>query len=387
MADIGRLPAGVQDIYGAECAHLQRLRAVLTHLFERGGYAPVKTAALEYYDTYARIGNAVPQERMFKLSDTDGKLLVLRPDVTLAISRLAATKLPAGGARLYYFADKWDLREAGGIWGREVYQAGVERLGEEGAFSDAQTVAFAIECLQAAGLKNFIVDIGHVGFFKGLLQECGLSGDEAEEVRSYVNGKDSFGAERALRKAGAAADAVNAVLTLPTLFGGAEVLERAQSVTHNEFARSALAHLKEVYALLSDMGYAEYLRFDLGAVKSLSYYSGVIFSGLVEKLGAPVLSGGRYDRLADDFGKNIPAVGFALGLKRILTALERQGGLLAPQEAEITIVCERGAEGRAYREYLRLTGEGKRVCLSAVYGKEGERAAKGRVVTIGKENF
>lgn len=385
MADTGRLPAGVQDIYGAECAHLQRLRATLTRLFETGGYSPVRTATLEYYDTYARIGNAVPQERMFKLSDTDGKLLVLRPDVTLAISRLAATKLPAGGARLYYFADKWDLREAGGIWGREVYQAGVERLGEEGAFSDAQTIAFAIECLKAVGLEHFVVDIGHVGFFKGLLQECGLNDAEAEEVRAYINGKDSFGAERALHKAGAAADAVNAVLTLPTLFGGAEVLERAEGVSHTAAARSALAHLKEIYALLADMGYAEYLRFDLGAVKSLSYYSGVIFSGLTEKLGAPVLSGGRYDRLADDFGKDIPAVGFALGLKRILTALERQGSLPAPQGVEITIVCERGAEGRAYREYQKLTAAGKRVCLSAQYGEEGKKGAEGRVVYFAKE--
>ena len=167
MADIGRLPAGVQDIYGAECAHLQRLREKLTGLFETGGYTPVRAATLEYYDTYARIGNAVPQERMFKLSDTDGKLLVLRPDVTLAISRIAATKLPAGGARLYYFADKWDLREAGGIWGREVYQAGVERLGEEGAFSDAQTIAFAIECLKAVGLNTSSSISGTSGSSKG----------------------------------------------------------------------------------------------------------------------------------------------------------------------------------------------------------------------------
>ncbi len=385
MADIGRLPAGVQDIYGAECAHLQRLRENLTRLFETGGYSPVRAATLEYYDTYARIGNAVPQERLFKLSDTDGKLLVLRPDVTLAISRIAATKLPAGGARLYYFADKWDLREAGGIWGREVYQAGVERLGEEGAFSDAQTIAFAIECLKAVGLEHFVVDIGHVGFFKGLFQECGLNDAEAEEVRSFVNGKDSFGAERALRKAGATAAAINAVLALPTLFGGAEVLERAEEVSHTPSSRLALAHLKEIYVLLADMGYAEYLRFDLGAVKSLSYYSGVIFSGLTEKLGAPVLSGGRYDRLADDFGKNIPAVGFALGLKRILTALGRQGFLAVPQGVEITIVCERGAEGRAYREYKKLTDEGKRVCLCARYGEEGKKGAEGRVVYFAKE--
>ena len=367
---IRKLPAGVQDVLPEECRCLTDVRARLENLFSVNGYEPVASASLEYYDTYANIRNALPQERMFKLTDTDGKLLVLMPDATLAISRIAATKLNCDKARLCYFSTKWDLQEGGGFFSREIDQAGVERLGEEGAFSDAQTIAFAAECLKETGLKDFVLDIGHVGFLKGLLQSCGLKEEEAETVREYVDRKDGVNAERVLKKAGAPADAVATVLALPALFGGAEVLDRAEALTQSDAARAAIAHLKAVYDLLCRMGYGRYVCFDLSSVRRLSYYSGVVFSGLVKGLGAPVLSGGRYDNLADDFGKHIPAVGFALGLKRILIALERQNNLPAKTPLDALIVCERGGEEAGYRELLRLTREGKRVKLSAEYGKE-----------------
>lgn len=379
----GKLPSGVQDMLPEECRYLEVLRGRLAQRFEANGFLPVRAASIEYYDTYAHIKSAVPQERMFKFTDGDGRLLVLRPDATLSISRIAATKLKQEQARLYYFSDKWDAREAGGIRGREVYQAGVECLGERGAFSDAQILAFAVESLKTVGLENFIVDIGHVGFFKGILEECGLSAEEAEEVRTHINGKDAYSAERALERAGASSEQINAVLTLPTLFGGAEILERAKSISSAKGARDAAEHLQAVYALLCDMGYADYLRFDLGNVKSLAYYSGIIFSGLVEKLGAPVLSGGRYDKLAGDFGKDIPAVGFALGLKRALIALERQNALPQLPAVDYTVVCERGAEGKAYRECRRLRDEGKRVVLASGYDIPPH--VEGKLITVAKE--
>ena len=379
-----KLPSGVQDILPEECGYLETLRFRLTEKFVKSGYEPVRSAAVEYYDTYSHIRNVVPQERMFKFTDTDGQLLVLRPDATLSISRIAATKLAGASSRLYYFSDKWEARGTGGLSSREVYQAGVERLGEEGAFSDAQTVAFAVECLKETGLKNFILDLGHVGFFKGLLEGCGLSAEEAEEVRSHINRKDSLNAELVLKKAGAKINAVNAVLALPTLFGGAEVLSRAERFAETDGAKQAVKHLKAVYTLLEAMGYGDFIRFDLGAVKSLSYYSGIIFSGLVEKLGAPVLSGGRYDFLADDFGKHIPAVGFALGLKRILIALERQGGLPEKRGFDYVVAYEAGAETAAYNAFEDYLKKGYRVHLCAAAGKSAAEGIGGTLVYVTK---
>ena len=379
---IPKLPAGVQDVLPEESRCLDLIAERLRRKFDENGYESVASATLEYFSAYSEIRNALPEERLFKLTDHNGKLLVLRPDATLAISRIAATKLSQGQNRLCYFTSKFDLQGGGEISNREILQAGVERLGEAGAFSDAQTIAFAIECLKTAGLGDFVIDLGHVGYFKGVLEECGLSSEDGELLRRQINRKDGENAERILKKAGASAAAVNSVLALPALFGGAEVLERARALTQNARAQSAIAHLQEVDSLLSRMGYANYVSYDLGAVRRLSYYSGIVFSGLVRGLGAPVLSGGRYDDLADDFGKHIPAVGFALGLKRILIALERQGNLPARARLDAVIVCEKGAEEVGYREALRLADAGKRVKLLASYYGEADLSQ-----TEAKERF
>ena len=367
-----RLPAGVQDVLPRECSILTELKLKLERKFSLAGFSPVLSAGLEYYETFSGKENAVPEERMFKMTDTDGKLLVLRPDTTLSIARIAATKLNSNRARLSYFADKYDLEHGGGLSSREIYQAGVECLGEEGAFSDAQCIAFAIECLKEAGLRDFIIDIGHVGYFKGLLEESGLSPFQAEDVLACINRKDTMNAERLLKKAGVSGDALNNILALPALFGGREVFSVAETLTHNPCARKAVEELKNIDRLLTQMGYEGYISYDLGMIKPLSYYSGILFSGLVKDLGAPVLSGGRYDNLADAFGKHMPAVGFAMGLKRILVALERQGSL--PEEKKpLVIVAEEGQEARAYREFVARTERGERVRLSALTGKEGAK--------------
>lgn len=368
-----RLPAGVQDVLPRECRLLNNITARLRGRLERCGFETIQPAALEYYDGYADIAHALPQESMFKMTDTDGRLVVLRPDMTLSIARIAATKLPALPVRLSYVADKWSLQPAtSAAASREICQAGVECLGEEGAFSDAQAIALAVECLKETGLNDFILDIGHVGYLKGMLEDCGLGEEDAERVADYINAKDALNAERILTRAGAGSEARNGVLALPMLFGGAEVLDRALALTKNPQALAAVAQLKEVNRLLVQMGYESYICYDLGAVKKFSYYSGIVFTGLVREMGAPVLSGGRYDDLADDFGRHIPAVGFAMGLKRILVALERQG-LITEEEPPLVLVAAEGAEGAAYRRLLEMVRGGTRVRLSPLRGEEGRR--------------
>ena len=148
-------------------------------------------------------------------------------------------------------------------------------------------------------------------------------------------------------------------------------------------AREALDRLKRVYALLKDFGLEKYVSFDLGTVKDLSYYSGVVFTGLTRSIGSPILSGGRYDNLADDFGRHVPAVGFAMGLKRILIALERQGALRpAAPRADVVIFSEEGAETKAYQAYLELTAAGRRVDLAAGDAKEAETLKNAGMVVL-----
>ena len=316
-----KLPAGVRDVLPEESAALDGMEALLRAKFAQAGFCSVRTAGLEYYDTFTQVDSPVRRNKMFKMTDREGELIVLRPDMTLACARIAATKLHADRARLSYFSNIYDFA-GGGSSDREVAQAGVEIFGEPGAEADAYAVAFAIDCLRAVGLENFVVDIGHIGFYKGLLEESGLSAAQAEELRGYSNAKDSVNMEIALRASGAPARVQAAILALPSLFGGVEVLDRAEKLTDNAQALASLAHLKRVYAHLCEAGVQNYVSFDLGTVKSLSYYSGMVFTGLAAGVGAPVLSGGRYDGLCARFGRDLPAVGFAVGMMRALRARE-----------------------------------------------------------------
>ena len=318
-----KLPAGVRDVLPDECERFDAAERVLRERFRGAGFLPVRPAGLEYYDTYADAG--VEEAQMFKMCDRDGRLIVLRPDMTLACARIAATKLHGEGARLCYFSAGYDFTASGNC-DREVPQAGVEVFGEQGARSDAEIIAFAVGCLRALGLRDFIVDIGHVGFYKGLLEGSGLSVEGAEEVRARINAKDAVGCELALRRHGAGERAQAAILALPSLFGGAEVLGRAKTLTDNPQALASLAHLEEVYAHLCDLGVGGHVSFDLGTVKSLAYYTGIVFTGLADGVGAPVLSGGRYDGLCARFGRDLAAVGFAVGMDRALSAARAKEG-------------------------------------------------------------
>ena len=166
-----KLPAGVRDVLPEESGALDRAEALLREKFAQAGFRSVRAAGLEYYDTLTKIGSAVGQEQMFKMTDRDGNLIVLRPDMSLACARIEATKLHGAPARLCYFSDIYDF-SAGGNSDREVAQAGVEIFGEAGARADAYAISFAADCLKALGLQDFIIDIGHVGFY---IQNIGIT--------------------------------------------------------------------------------------------------------------------------------------------------------------------------------------------------------------------
>lgn len=377
-----KLPAGVQDLLPDECYNLELIEKKLKDKFMRAGCKPVSCAAINYADTFSSVRGRVPDEEMFRLTDTDGRLLVLRPDTTLAVSAMAASKLKETEVKLSYVAQSWNFIAMHGESQREFIQAGVEFLGVSSALSDAQTIAFAIECLKEIEVNDFIIDIGHIGFFKAILTESGLNDEQIENIRVSINAKDDVGVQMLLKEYGAGERTAEAIMALPTLFGGVEVLKKARSLTENKEALSALDHLKKVYDILSSFGLGKYISFDLGTVKSLSYYSGIVFTGLVKNYGSYVLSGGRYDNLADDFGKHIPAVGFAMGLKRILKVLERQGRLKGEPCSDYIIISEDGAEDKAYAEYLKLTSSGKTCEFYAGTAEEGIKYAAGKNAVI-----
>lgn len=352
------IPRGVQDTLPAEMHHQRRVEEEIKRRFYLAGYNEIQTPSFEFYDVFSHGIGSVGQERLIKFFDDDGRILALRPDLTLPIARLVATRAVELPFRACYVGNAFDMQ---GTYGRqkEFSQAGVELLGAPGPEADAEVILLAAEALRAAGLEDFQIELGQVDFFKGLLEEWKLT-SFSEELRQMVDEKNMLEIElffqhsRDIR-------ARNAILSLTSLYGGAETLEAASKLSAHDGCRAAIENLRQIYEILCDFGIGDKLCFDFGMLHSLDYYSGVIFRGMTQTLNMPLLSGGRYDKLVGEFGREAEATGFAMGVKRILTALERMGKLGEYPSVGTLVSCSPSARAKAYSLINEMKANGERV--------------------------
>lgn len=354
-----KLPAGMQDYIFDEFEFKEKIESMTMELFKRYGYEQAETPSLEYYEIYSKGIGAVDLKHLFKVSDTDGSLLVLRPDITMPLARIISTKYKGPfPCKLCYLGNSFALSGDDYRY-REFTQAGVELFGEKGAEADAEVITLAIECLLHAGLKDFQIDIGHAGFFKSFLASFHLTREEENEITALMDQKNMFAIELLAREKNIPESKIQPLLKLPFLFGGEEVFVEAEKLCVSEESRAALNNLKAIYSLLVETGYGQYISFDLSLVNSLNYYTGAVFKGITKSFGSPVLGGGRYDTLTGDFGKTIPATGFGLGIKHLLIALERNQSAEMGYKFDEVVGCAQGEEAScaAYVKEKAQTGE------------------------------
>ena len=313
------LPEGTQDRLFEECQERRRVQNALTGLFQSQGYREVSTPEVEFYDLFIQSGSPLPQEQLLKIVDRSGRILVMRPDCTTPIARMAAAKLKdlSQPQKLYY--DQTVFRSAHHHRGSrgEIAQCGVELLGAQGLEADAQVLTLAADSLEAAGLSRFHIEIGHMGFFRELTDALGLSRRETETLRDLMEAKNYAAFTDQLTPYQDRAPG-RALYRLPYLFGGAEVLDEAQALFPET---TVIPYLRSLYERLTQAGDARRFRFDLGLVHQIDYYTGVIFRGYTHGAGAAVLSGGRYDNLLASFGADAPATGFACDVDAICGCL------------------------------------------------------------------
>ena len=310
MSGTVRTPEGTRDRLFAECESRRKVQEALIHLFQEKGYAEICTPDVEFYDLFLQSGNPIPQESMLKIIDRSGKILVMRPDCTIPIARVAATKLKAVPLpqRLYYNETVFRSNDANRGSNSEIAQCGVELIGASGEAADVEVLILAAESLKAAHGEDFYLELGHVGLFRALVKELDADAEISETLRMRVE-KKHFAAVNDLLSAYPDSPAKQALHRLPRLFGGPEVLDEAEQLMG---ARRELTELKRLYECLCEAGYGAYIRFDLGMVNPIDYYTGILFRGYIEGAGVQVLSGGRYDNLVGAFGRPAPAVGFAV---------------------------------------------------------------------------
>ena len=332
--------------------------ATWRQLFESWSYTEIIPPTYEHYDVLKAGSDADFERRIFRVLDREGNILALRPDITTQVARIVGTKLhdlPLP-LRFYYLSNVFRFEEPQAGRQREFYQAGLELIGAPGPEADAEMVAVLIEALRQVRLRGFQINLGQMAFFRAIVAELDLSPAQVEKLKGAINRKDEVGLRKSLMEWDIDDGHSAALGELPRLCGGDEVLERAANLAPNAGARQAIENLSQVCDLLSAQGLVEHLVIDLGEARGMDYYTGITIEGFSPGLGFSICNGGRYDELIGIYGCPLPAVGFGLGVDRILLALEAQGEQEVDLAPHLLVAAEAATKGRAALQRLRHQG-------------------------------
>lgn len=364
----------------ADAAVRRRLERMALETFRRWGYEEIITPLFEYLDVITPGLGPGLVDKVYTVADrSTGRLMVLRPDVTPQIARMAATLLRSAPRplRLCYGANVFRYEDEHAGHEREIFQLGAELIGPSDPSTDAEIVALAVDILDRFGLPGATVAVGHVGFFRGWLEAAGASGEQAAQLEDAVAKKDRSGLLALLQENGHGRPAAERLAGLLDLLGTDAVLDTAAAVVDNPLARQALAALREVARQARSYGIAKSLVFDLAEVRGREYYSGLIFELFADGVGYEVGRGGRYDDLIGRFGAPEPSTGFAVHLERLQQALDRATSREAAASIDALVVAVSGA-GAAIRLARELRRAGVRTALwtereatPAAYAKAG----------------
>jgi ATP phosphoribosyltransferase regulatory subunit len=346
-------PTGVKDYLPEAVAKLRAIENNVLQCMERWGYREIMTPTLEFYDTVG-VASSTEDRKLFKLLDRKGTTLVMRSDITAPIARVVSSLLKeqAFPIRLSYHANVFRAFEAEAGRDAEFFQTGVELVGDASSESDAEVIALAIASLQAAGVQEFKIALGHVGFLTGLFNETLRERQDAQQsLKECLLNRDYVGYRETIKSLGLASSVQQELEGILRLRGGEEICAQAKQVTKDPTAQQSIAHLCEVWDVLKAYGVSEHVLIDLTMIGDFSYYTGMTFEGYAADLGFPVCSGGRYDNLLTQFGRPAPATGFALKTNRILEVVSKQP---IEEPNRVLIMYTAAAREEAFRKASEL---------------------------------
>ena len=290
----------------------------------RWGYRHVITPMVENTEVLELGLGAEQRRRLFKFSDTGGEVVALVGERTVPVARLVAGKLRSVPLplRLCYAGPVLSADARRFHQRRETYQVGAELVGARGATADAEVIALAARCLEAAGLHQYQVDVGHAEFFQGIMDAVKLPDSVKAGVRTALAARDFVALEQLLVQTSLRSAEHDLLLRFPALRGGMEILDAAAGLVRNRRSEWALTELRRVHELLEVHGLGHVVRLDLGAIRDFDYYTGIIFEGYGPEVGRPVAQGGRYDGLLARFGRPAAATGFVVQLDLVWEMLK-----------------------------------------------------------------
>ncbi|ADH98613.1 ATP phosphoribosyltransferase regulatory subunit [Salisediminibacterium selenitireducens] len=359
-------PLGMRDTLPELFELKRKLRNAIGLEVTRWGYEQIATPTLEFYETVGQ-SSAILDQQLFKLLDQEGNTLVLRPDMTAPIARIAASTLRSGQRplRLTYDAPVFRAQQREGGRPAEFEQIGCELIGDGSSSADAEIIALMAASMKEAGLSGYQVAIGHIGFVNALLSEV-LGNEERTAVfRRYLYEKNYVGFRKAVNDLPLSGIDKQRLTGLLKLKGTSDVLSEADTLVSSPEGKAALKELRDLVGILEQYGLNNQITLDLNLVMHMSYYTGVVFEAYSQGLGSPVGSGGRYDSLLDQFEHPEPATGFGLRLDRLTEAL----GTKTPQVSQdLCIVYSANRRIEALDTAVKERGNGRRVVMQDVAG-------------------
>ncbi len=325
-----QVPQGVATFLPVAAGEKRAVEDTVFAVFAERGYREVIPPTFEYLDVLAPGLDAELIEKSYKVVDrATGRILVLRPDVTAQIARMVAMgmmdqPLPL---RLCYSANVFRYEPEHAGRDREFFQIGIELIGPKGTAADVEPIMVAAECLRRLGITSFTIAVGQGAFFNALLRRTGVSPSLQRGLREAAACKDIGRMEKLLHGAGVRGRTVKALLAVPELFGRGEILDAAARLApRTEDCRRPLARLREAWNRMMAAGLGEHLLLDMGEVRRMEYYTGLVFDIYAHGLGVEVGGGGRYDHLIGRFGRDIPSTGFAFDVDCLLQLRAMQKG-------------------------------------------------------------
>lgn len=323
------IPIGTATLLPQTAQRVRKLEDQLLAYLATWGYREIILPTFEYLDVLSVGLSTEILDKCYKFADrTSGRMLVLRPDATAQIARMVAMGL--GGEllplrfsyRTTVFGHELEHRGRD----REVFQVGIELVGNDTAQGDAEMVTMLAGLFQLVGLPEWKISLGHVGFFKALLSRSGLSATGRKQAELAAAHKDLPRLEQILTTERLPRMMVRNILQVPERCGQHEVLEWGKRIAGKDAQLLKPLHrLEQVFQHLEHTHVQQHVLLDLGEFRGFDYYDGVVFDVFTSALGSEIGGGGRYNHLVGRFGRDLPAIGFGLDLDRVFSALERGG--------------------------------------------------------------
>ncbi len=346
----------------------ERLAFKLRELYSSYGYTHYRMSKFEEYELYLKNKDFLSSPEVITFTDTTGKLMALKPDVTLSIIKNLRSSV--GVQKVFYHENVYRVSKNSGSF-REIMQTGLECIGDIGSYEKSEAVLLAVKSLEATG-RNFRLDLSHMGLLTSLIRDLDLPADGEEGLITCIKRKNADGAAGICRAFGVPEEKILSLTALIGLYGRAkEGIGRLREIFPGGEAAATLSELSELIDSLDLCGCADCVNLDFSVIHDMNYYNGIVFRGYVEGVPDGILSGGCYDLLMKKTGRDCGAIGFAVALDGLNRLEENR----REYDYDVALSFEGSAAGKVLPAVQKLVKEGKTVFAAGTL-PPGLRAAQ-----------